>query len=85
MEFIDGKCFFDLSHGEKVEKMLICGKILNQNYKNGHHVGEDIRYLIKRSFEKYRKNQQDFFQMMSFEVLILISSKMLHHDQAIMT
>jgi len=85
MEFIDGKCFFDLSSNEKVEKMLICGGILNQNYRNGHHHGEDIRPIIRKSFEKYRKKSARFFsddelQDFDFDIFKEVASQPSHND-----
>jgi len=85
MEFVDGKCFFDLSSYEKIEKMVICGGILGQNYKNGYHESEDIRHLIRKSFERYRKKSARFFsddelRDFDFNIFKEVASRPSHND-----
>jgi len=85
MEFIEGKNFFDLRPEEKVEKMIVCGRILSQNHRNGHHKPIDIETKIKESFMKYRKKSGRYFsedELKNFDFSIFreVSSQPSHND-----
>jgi len=61
MDFICGRNFFDLQESEKVERISLCGRLLNEAWKGREAERKDIRESIWKSFEKYRKKSARFF------------------------
>jgi len=61
MDFICGRNFFDLDEKEKPEKINLCGRLLNESWKDKTAENVDLRENIKKSFDKYRKKGARFF------------------------
>lgn len=61
MDYIEGKNFFDLEASERVERLTQSSQLLSGSWNGQHFPKVDIREMVRKSFERYRKKSSRFF------------------------
>ncbi|VVB78458.1 Uncharacterised protein [uncultured archaeon] len=61
MNYIRGKSFFNLNEDEKVEKIGLAGKVLNEAYFSEESGQTDISIQVRNGFLRYREKRKQYF------------------------
>lgn len=85
MDYVEGKSFFDLPAEERESRIHLAGKLLAQSWNGQHFPPQDLRELVKKGFEKYRKKSARFFSpeelvTLNFSDFSSVPSQPSHND-----
>lgn len=87
LKYVRAKSFFNLEKDEKIEKINLAGKLLNQAHNSIISNNKDVSKEVKKNFEYYRDTRKEFFKddelrlnEETFEIFKNVPDKPSHND-----